>query len=215
METFRNNIPGHLTTLGIAANDPMIVQQGKDATYFRALLNVQSTMQGFGQAWTNWKNYERDGGAVAVPTPALPTLSEDFPEVVPPGIIPRYRACVKLVKARPTCTPAILEALGIDKQEETGPDLETVQPDIKLKIVGGQPFVDWGWGGYGRFLDQIELVVDRGAGEAFLAIDSTPGYLDTFQLPATPTKWTYRAIYRVGDRRVGVWSNPVTIIVGG
>ena len=216
-ETFRDNIPNHLTALGIAANDPVIVQQAKDATYFRALLNVQVTMQGFAQAWTNWKKYERDGGSAIVPTPPPPTLGGDFPDAVPPGIVPRFRVAVKLVKARPTCTPAILEALGIDKQVQTGPDLQTVQPDFAVKIVGGQPFVDWGWGGNGQFLDQCELVVDRSdtKGEVFLAIDSTPGYLDTFQLPATPTKWTYRAIYRVGDSRVGVWSKPVTIVVGG
>jgi hypothetical protein len=29
-----------------------------------------------------------------------------------------------------------------------------------------------------------------------------------------PTKWAYQAIYRVGDNRVGQWSNPVSIGVG-
>jgi hypothetical protein len=46
-----------------------------------------------------------------------------------------------------------------------------------------------------------------------LAIDSTPGYTDTTPLPATPAKWIYKAIYRVGDAQVGLWSNPVSIIV--
>ena len=40
-------------------------------------------------------------------------------------------------------------------------------------------------------------------------------YTDTFPLPATPTKWKYRAIYSVGDAQVGVWSNTVEITVGG
>lgn len=216
-ETFANAIPAHLAVLGIAANDPVIVQQRADAAYFRALLNVQATIQSFGQAWTGWKNYERDGGAVAVATPPLPVLGEDFPDAVPPGIVPRYRAAVRYVKARPTCTQAILEALGVDKQEQTGPDLETVQPVFTVKLIGGKPFIDWSWDGNQRYLDQIELVVDRndGKGEVFLAIDSTPGNMDGYTLPATPTKWTYRGIWRVGDSRVGVWSNPVTIIVGG
>lgn len=34
-------------------------------------------------------------------------------------------------------------------------------------------------------------------------------------LPATPTKWKYRAIYRVGDHQVGVWSNEVSVTMGG
>ena len=32
---------------------------------------------------------------------------------------------------------------------------------------------------------------------------------------ATPVKWTYCGIYRVGDAQVGVWSNPVSVTVGG
>jgi hypothetical protein len=70
----------------------------------------------------------------------------------------------------------------------------------------------------GAFLDICELQVNRtGAGTAFgpLAFDTTPGYTDTEPFPATPTKWTYRAIYRVGDQRVGQWSKSVSITVGG
>jgi hypothetical protein len=32
--------------------------------------------------------------------------------------------------------------------------------------------------------------------------------------PATPAKWTYRAIYRVNDQRVGQWSPTVSVMVG-
>ena len=52
-------------------------------------------------------------------------------------------------------------------------------------------------------------------GEVFLANDTTPNCTDTTQFPATPTNWTYRAIYRVGDSRVGQWSKPVSVTVGG
>jgi hypothetical protein len=48
-----------------------------------------------------------------------------------------------------------------------------------------------------------------------LAFDSTPGYTDTEPFPSAPTKWTYRAIYRVGDERVGQWSKSVSVMVGG
>lgn len=66
------------------------------------------------------------------------------------------------------------------------------------------------------FLDMIEIVVDRSdsTGEVFLANDTTPNYIDTTPFPATPTKWTYRAIYRVGDSRVGQWSKPVSVTGG-
>ena len=64
-------------------------------------------------------------------------------------------------------------------------------------------------------LDLCELQVDRGQGWQLLAMDTTPNYTDTAPFPATPTKWKYRAIYRVGDAQVGVWSGVVEIVVGG
>ena len=75
----------------------------------------------------------------------------------------------------------------------------------------------WGWGGNAAFLDICEIEVDRSDSKGFvlLTFDTTPNYTDTTPLPSTPTKWTYRAIYRVGDSRVGQWSKPVSVTVGG
>ncbi len=77
--------------------------------------------------------------------------------------------------------------------------------------------IGWGWGGNGNFLDACEIQVERAAaaGFALLAQDTTPGYTDTAPFPAAPAKWSYRAIYRVGDAQVGVWSNVVSVTVGG
>ena len=63
--------------------------------------------------------------------------------------------------------------------------------------------VGWGWQGFSAFLDMLEIQVDRGDGKGwvFLTYDTTPNYTDTAPFPATPTKWKYRAIYRVGDAR--------------
>jgi len=63
----------------------------------------------------------------------------------------------------------------------------------------------------------IELRVDRndGHGAVFLANDTTPGYTDNTPFPATPTKWTYTAIFWLNDRPVGQWSKPVSVTVGG
>ena len=44
---------------------------------------------------------------------------------------------------------------------------------------------------------------------------TTPGYLDTAAKPAQRTQWRYRASFRVGDHRVGVWSDTVRVDVGG
>jgi hypothetical protein len=55
--------------------------------------------------------------------------------------------------------------------------------------------------------------VDRGEGKGFgpLAFRTTPNYTDTQPFPAAHTVWTYRAIYRVGDAQVGLWSQTVSV----
>ena len=96
------------------------------------------------------------------------------------------------------------------------PHREIIPPRARVILPHGV-LVGWGWQGFSAFLDMLEIQVDRGDGKGFvfLTYDTTPNYTDTFPLPATPTKWKYRAIYRVGDAQVGVWSNMVEITVGG
>lgn len=123
---------------------------------------------------------------------------------------------MKQIKGSPAYNEAIGAALGIEGSQQTGPDYATLAPDIKASISGTNVFVDWNWSGYSSFLDLCELQVDRtGSGFTPLAFDTTPGYSDTEPFPAAPTKWTYRAIYRVGDQRVGQWSKSVSTTVGG
>ncbi len=106
------------------------------------------------------------------------------------------------------------EALGYEGSVIAGPDLATIQPVLKLQSSGEGVNVKWGWQGNRNYLDMIELQVYRGGGAGFqmLAMDTTPNYPDT-TAPTAPTKWTYRGIYRVGDARVGQWSNEVSINV--
>jgi len=172
-------------------------------------------MQNAAQQWTTWKNLMRGGGSTpAAGAPVPPMLPVSVPAVTP-GIETRFRALVKQIKASVKYNPAIGEALGIEGAQQTPPDLTTIQPQIGAVLDGNQIDVSWGWGGYGAYLDMCELQVDRGDGKGFvlLAFDTTPGYTDTAPLPATPARWTYRAIYRVGDSQVGVWSKPVSLTV--
>ena len=89
--------------------------------------------------------------------------------------------------------------------------------DLRAKVEGNVVKIGWNWGGYRDFLDQCEIQVDRGdtQGWRLLATATTPGYTDTQPFPATVTRWKYRAIYRVGDAQVGVWSATVDVAVGG
>jgi len=141
--------------------------------------------------------------------PAVPAVA--------PGVEARFRALVKLIKAHPAYNEGIGQLLGIEGPQQTGPDFAVFKPVFFVELRGGQVFLGWTWQGQSAYLDMIELVVDRsdGKGFVFLAQDTTPGYADSTPLPATPAKWTYKAIFRVGDQRVGQWSDEVSITVGG
>jgi hypothetical protein len=122
---------------------------------------------------------------------------------------------VRQSKAHANYTPPIGEALGIEGPEQSGPDFSTFKPVLTLRLSGGQVLAGWGWQGQGAFLDMIEIHVNRGAGYQMLAFDTTPDYLDTFAAPAGGQKWTYKAIYRLGDQRVGQWSDEASITIAG
>ena len=136
--------------------------------------------------------------------------------MVAPGIEARYRALVQSIKANANYNAAIGQALGIEGAQQTGPDLTTIQPQIDAVISGSHVNVKCGWGGNSAYLDICEIQVDRADGHGFglLTCDTTPGCTDTQPFPAAPAKWTYKAIYRVADAQVGLWSLPVSVTVG-
>src|ERR1035437_4738371 len=214
-QTFKLNIGNYSAILALPA--PQIAAQAADADYFGYVLQCQQAMQNGAQQWSSWKDIVRGGGApLASGAPVAPAFPAAVPAVAP-GIEARFRALVKQIKANSNYNEAMGEALGIEGAQQTGPDLSTVQPVFIVKISGGRVEIGWGWGGNAAFLDVCEIQVDRGDGKGYglLTYDTTPGYVDTQPFPATPTKWTYKAIYRVGDAQVGQWSNPVSITVGG
>ncbi len=215
LNIFKEEIPAYVSVLKLTADQ--VSGQVADADYFDYCLKCQGILQNAATQATYWKDITRDGGTPP-PTgaPVAPALPAPVP-AVSPGIEARFRALVKLIKANPAYNTAMGQALGIEGAQQTPPDLTTIQPVIDAYINGANVNVDWGWGGYANYLDMCEIQVDRGDGKGFvpLAFDTTPGYTDTAPIPATPVKWTYRAIYRVNDAQVGVWSKLVSLIVGG
>jgi hypothetical protein len=143
--------------------------------------------------------------------PALP----DGAVAVNTGALNRIFALVQDIKNGGKCSDKDQATLGIVGSQQPGPDWTTLQPVFTVSIVGGQVNIKWNWGGYSAFLNACEFQVDRNDGKGFvlLTVDTTPGYTDTQPFPAAHTVWTYRAIYQVGDARVGVWSQPVSIAV--
>jgi hypothetical protein len=215
LQAFKTNIGGYATTLGLML--AQLTAQAADSDYFTYILACQEIMVNGGKQATTWKDIIRDGGT---PPPSGAPVAPTFPTAVAavePGIEPRFRALVKQIKAHASYNEAIGKALGIEGADHVAPDLATLQPEIEARLNGGTVDVRWGWNGYSTHLDMIELQVDRGEGKGFvmLAYDTTPGYTDTAALPGAPAKWTYRGIYRVGDKQIGQWSKPASVVVGG
>jgi hypothetical protein len=215
LTTFKLNIGAYSTLL--ALTPAQITAQAADADYFAYTVACQEICAQCAQQWTAWRDLIREGGTP--PVSGMPAGAV-FPTVVtavPPGIEARFRALVKQIKAHPAYNSGIGEALGIEGSVHTGPDFSILKPQLSLELSGGLVLIRWSWLGYSAYLDMVEILVDRGIGQGFVTLcqDTTPDYLDTTPAPATPAKWTYKAIFRVGDQRVGQWSDEVSSIIGG
>jgi hypothetical protein len=212
--TFKNNLGPYAATLGVSA--AQATAQAADADYFAYELACQQIAQNLAQQWTAWKDLSRDGGT---PPPAGMPQPPVFPAAVAavaPGIEARFRALVQQIKKHANYNEAIGQTLGIEGSEQTGPDLTTLRPVIDAAVAGNRVEIDWGWQGNRAFLDACEIQVDRadGKGWVLLTIDTTPSYTDTQAFPSVPTKWSYRAIYRLADAQVGQWSQIAEVMVG-
>jgi hypothetical protein len=214
MLTCKNNLPTYAPTLALTPEQ--VAAQAADAAAFDYWVKSMIIMHKDAQQFTAWKDLLRDGGMPpASGTPGLPVLPPAVP-AVNPGIEDRFRALVQTIKSNANYNTSIGQALDIEGAELTPPDLTTLQPVLTLSITGNHVQVGWGWQGYAAYLDQCEIQVDRNDGKGYvtLAYDPTPGYTDTTPFPTAPAKWTYRGIYRLDEAQVGLWSNPVSIVVG-
>jgi len=215
---FCNKLAGHATALGLTTGQ--VTAAVADCGW---LIYVLQTWLGTARAWaesaTDAATEAQSGtgnAAQVLPVftaPALPTGVT----AVNPGGLDRLFALIQQIKDSGKATETISTDLGIIGSTDAGPDLDTVQPKIEATLTGNHSQIKWGWAGNGAFLDMCEIQVDRGDGQGYrlLTYDTTPNYTDTQPFPATPAKWTYKAIYRVGDAQVGLWSLPVSVNVGG
>jgi hypothetical protein len=211
----RNKLPVHATTLGLA---PAVVTAAlADADWLIYVLGTWlPAVRTFSESCTDAVVEAQNGpgtGLMSLPTFTAPLGGTP----VNTGALLRIFNLVQQIRINPACTEAIASDLGIVGSEQSEPDWNVFGPVLKISRAPAGVTVGWGWQGKSAFLDQIEIEVDRGDGKGWvmLAIDTTPGYVDTEAIPATPTKWQYRAIYRVGDQRVGQWSAAASVIVGG
>ncbi len=210
--TTKNVLPDYATELNVSP--ARVTAQAADANYFAYVMQCLHLAENYAKQWVAWKDLVRDGGTPpASGAPVALELPAAVP-AVPLGVEGLHRELAQDSKSSANYNTGIGEALGYEGSVIAGPDLATIQPELKVEGTGAGVNVKWGWQGQSAYLDMIELQVRRGAEGTFqlLAMDTTPNYTDT-QAPAAAAKWTYRGIYRVGDARVGQWSSEVSINV--
>jgi hypothetical protein len=153
-----------------------------------------------------------------VPPPLPAAEVGGLPAVVPveEGALDRIFALVQTIKEAPGYTNDIGLDLGIVGAAMTPPDLDSIAPVLVLELLAGGVRILWGWGGLGEWLDMCEIQVKRSAeaGWETLVFDPDPNFTDNTPFPATPQKVSYRAIFRAGESRVGLWSAEVSVNVG-
>ena len=214
LKLVKSGLPGYATLLGVDPDD--VTAQAADCDYFEYCLRSQNILHHASREATNWKETHAQRRPIAAhrarPARARPAHGGDGGGPRHRGPLPRPR---QTNQDQQELQRRIGQALGIEGAQQTPPDLTTIQPFIGATATGNAVQIGWNWQGYSAYLDLCEIQVDRGGGHGFvpLTFDTTPGYTDNQPFPATPTKWTYRAIYRVGDAQVGVWSPPVSVNV--
>lgn len=153
------------------------------------------------------------------PLPEADPAPGGLPAVVPveEGALDRIFATVQVIKEAEGYNASIAEDLRVLGAAATGPDFDTIQPTLKASVTAAGVRLLWGWEGYSDWLDACEIEVDRGDTQGWrnLIFDTDPNFTDAAAHPSTLTKWKYRAIYRVGESRVGQWSAEASVTVGG
>ena len=218
LTNFAAKIGGYATALSLLP--ATVTAAVADCGWLKYLLEQWlSEVRTWDKSCTAANNFAQTGtgpNVVSLPTFTVPALPTGVTAQLP-GALTRIFALVQDIKNSGKATDAIQADLRIVGSVETGPDEATLQPIIGARVSGGAVDITWGWNGYRKWLQCCEIVVDRGDSKGFVALvmDTTPNYIDTETFPSKPTIWAYKAVYRADDKRVGQWSQTVSVTVGG
>jgi len=213
LNNFAAKLSEHATTLEVAEATVTDIRTAN--AYFNYVLTVHQSLKNNVREMTAYKN-QLSNGRIGQAVGALPTLPDlgAAPTAVTFPIFSRVQQLVKALRNHPAYTTSMGQDLGIIGAEQST-DTTSLKPVLKLSIVANEVIVKWTKGK----ATSIDFYVDRsdGKGMVYLANDYSPDYEDRITLgpDSPPALWSYRAIYRVGDKQVGQYSDVVSITVNG
>ena len=212
LTNFASKIGTYASTFALTAAEVTKIQA--DAAQFAwAIVNFKK-IETYKKNWTTFKNMLKRGetNVTEHDLPPMPVL-DSSPTSFSPGVLIRFTTTVNRIKAHPAYTTAIGQNLGIEKINAAKGNLDEAQPKLKAILRGGKVNLVWRKG----MFSGIVIEKDSGAGFAMLDKDFSPDFVDNSALPAQGTSaiWQYRASYLMGDEKVGLMSDVVSITVAG
>ena len=203
--------PNYIALLGITPEELELLQTA--CSLWQVLTDMQNHARRFAAAWTSL----RDGCFLPTSSSAAPAWpvwnGPDVPPVVmDTNLEPKVRAILQRWKTAPGYTEAVGVDLGI-VGAQMSVDTTTLAPELRVGLVAGCPHLRAGLLG----CDALEVQVDRGNGFVLFDVSTGAPLADPHPLPPPGESevWTYRAILREDNRRVGQWSKSVAVPVIG
>lgn len=206
LENFAAKLPGYDTKYAIPTAD--VTDTANGSAYFDYWFKYLNQYRGYISKLVAFKN-ELATGTVTSVEPGPPVLPA-APTAVASGIITRAVSIAQRIKNHNNYTVADGMDMGIEGDEVTVEDPNTLKPAITVRLVdGGHPEIVW----KKKSADALRIEVDRGSGFVFLVTDTIPNYTDMAALPTGAAVWKYRCVYLIDDSQVGQWSDIVSTTV--
>lgn len=212
LNNFTTKLSLHATTIGVTPAELTAVQ--KDNAMYQYIIGLIEVYRQTLKNLTGYKNMlKRSVGQQHIGTlPTLPTLAA-APANVSEGIFERITLLVARFKKTVGYTDNIGSDLGVITPSSAAIDVNTLQPELTIKLNVGRPHLKWVKG----VSDAVDLYVDRddGAGFIFLGRLLKSEYIDVVSLAAPKIfdEWKYKAIYVIADTQVGLYSTIISIDV--
>jgi hypothetical protein len=216
LSNFSGKIDNYASLINLSAAE--VAEVKSDSSSFAYVIDLQNRVKQHSKDWTSYKNLLRSStkkvNLGATPVWVLPPVP---PATATADISGRTAKLIQRIKNHTAYTEAIGHDLGIESINATASpaDYAAMKPALKIHLVAGQPILQWVKGD----ADGIEIHKAEGnSGEyKFLDLDMHPHFADKAPLPANGQSvvWKYKAIYRLGDERIGLWSDEVSVSVMG
>jgi hypothetical protein len=211
LTNFSLKITTYAPILGVTSAEVTSLQ--KDAVAFSYIMNMQEHFKQSLQSITAYKSLMKHAvnqqhlGTIPV-IPSLPTP----PPAVPEGVFDRASKLAQRIKASPNYTSGIGSDLGIISPSSKT-DTSALKPNLKLYLDAGHPHIKCSKG----IADALDLYVDRKDNLGFVLLGRFLifDYVDKVTLPndSTLAEWDYKAIYVIGNDKVGLMSSISSIVV--